>query len=116
MAAETWAYAQERDEFVRWFIAEMMAHGKRDGVDIFDVVKAENQVELLFNGCSLSFSKTIKFLGEQLDDLVTKKAQDLVREKFDGITAALDDVKHRVVDHMTSLLDAHGVPKSEDQR
>lgn len=112
MPSDPWTYAGEWNGFVRWFIVECL--GRLPDKKVGDIVKAENQVELLFNGHPLPFAETVAFMGQQFDECVLKQAQELVREKFAGVVDALDGVKERVVGHMTSLLDSAGIPRSEE--
>lgn len=112
MPSNPWTYIGERSGFVRWFIADALSRVKDEKVSA--LVRAENQVELLFNGHPIPFAETVAFMGEKFDECVLKQAHELVREQFSGVVAALDLVKERVVDRMTSLLDAEGIPRSDE--
>ena len=61
-------------------------------------------VHFTVGGVELDFNNVANRIEEIFDQAVTKKAQELLSAKYDGLLAELDDIKERISEQKTKFL------------
>lgn len=87
-----------KDRMGLWVICEAIGSDR----DVFDVMKIDEEgmidVQLIVGGVELDFLNVAKRINEIFDDAVTKKAQELLCDKYDSLINDLENIKERVED------------------
>jgi hypothetical protein len=61
-------------------------------------------VHFTVGGVELDFNNVANRIEEIFDQAVTKKAQELLSAKYDGLLAELDDIKERISEQKNKFL------------
>lgn len=85
-----------KDRVGLWVLCEAIGD-QRDLIDMVDF--DENgliEVKLMLGDVELDFSNVAKRIDEIFNQAVTKKAQELLNEKYDSLISSISDIQERI--------------------
>lgn len=91
---EVYDYSASPRSFANWALAEALAAYPLDS-KVLDPIAPPFVIELSINGVELDFSRAMKLMDEQFENLVRGKAEDIIRERFGEAEAAIVEAQEK---------------------
>lgn len=85
-------FMEIRDTFLSYCMVNAVTHANKV-LEITEKCSDGNyDVQFIINGVELPLEKTFKDIEKQIDDMVEKKAYDLIKEKLGDLTNIADEI------------------------
>ena len=89
-------FMKERDTFLGYCMINAVTHKYKDGKIFLPKVEDGYDVQFIVNGIELPLHETFEYIKSQIDEMVRKKALELLEEKF----ADMSDIVYQITEEL----------------
>jgi len=92
-------------DFIEWVIIHSIVSTKEGSEKKFKDVKLDNlNVELKINGIEVPFMQTLRDIEKQLDEMIEKKAKELLLDKFGDLHNKIAEISNYFDENFNDML------------
>jgi hypothetical protein len=89
-------FEKEKDTFLGYCMISAITHRFKRDINIPGIGRGGYDIQFIVNGVELSLQKTFKDIESQIDEMVRKKALELLTEKFGELTDIVDQISEEL--------------------
>lgn len=90
------------NELAMWVVCEAVG-AQRELIDKMESIEGEGiikDIKFTVGGVELNFLNVIEAISNNFDAAVNKRAQKLIKNKFDNLIETIDDIKDDVIEKL----------------